>query len=214
MLDFNQAEYFKKDITLNKKATVVDILGFEQEILYEDLVEQVLPAVDSLASSIAEEIIALNGTAPKAVMLVGGGSQTPEFAKRLAIKLKLPVNRVAIRGVDAIQLLSKNENLPIGPEFITPIGIAIAAKQNPVHYISVTINDRMIRLFEMKELTIADCLLAAGINIKKLYGRPGMASIVSYNGKQVTLPGSFGTAPKIVLNDHDASLEDTVENGG
>ncbi|WP_058307068.1 pilus assembly protein PilM [Gracilibacillus massiliensis] len=213
LLDFNQAEDFKKEITLHKKATVSDILGFEQEILYEELVEHVLPAVDTLASSIAEEIISLNGAPPKAVMLVGGGSQTPELAKRVAIKLKLPTNRVAIRGVDAIQLLSKDENLPIGPEFITPIGIAIAAKQNPVHYISVKVNDRVVRLFEMKELTIADCLLAAGINIKKLYGKPGMAAIVTYNGKQVTLPGSFGTAPKIILNEEEKSIDDKVKNG-
>ncbi|SHN04725.1 pilus assembly protein PilM [Gracilibacillus kekensis] len=213
LLDFNQAEDFKKEITVHKKAAVEDILGFEQEVAYEELVDNVLPAVESLASSIAEEIIVLNGSAPKAVMLVGGGSQTPELAKRLAIKLKLPTNRVAIRGVDAIQLLSKDENLPIGPEFITPIGIAIAAKQNPVHYISVKVNDRVVRLFEMKELTIADCLLAAGINIKKLYGKPGMAAIVTYNGKQVTLPGSFGSAPKIILNDEEKSIDDTVENG-
>ncbi|SFM09133.1 cell division protein FtsA [Gracilibacillus orientalis] len=213
LLDFNQAEDFKKEITLHKKATVSDILGFEQEVTYEELIEHISPPVDELARSISEEIIALNGKAPKAVMLVGGGSQTPELAKRLAIKLKLPTNRVAIRGVDAIQLLSKDDDLPIGPEFITPIGIAIAAKQNPVHYISVTLNEQVIRLFEMKDLIVADCLLAAGINIKKLYGKPGMAAMVEYNGKPITLPGEFGTAPKILLNDHESNVDDIVHNG-
>ncbi|WP_018933597.1 pilus assembly protein PilM [Gracilibacillus lacisalsi] len=213
LLDFNQAEDFKKEITLHKKAIVSDILGFEQEVNYEELIEHISPAVDTLASSISDEIIALNGKAPKAVMLVGGGSQTPELAKRLAIKLKLPANRVAIRGVDAIQLLSKDEGLPIGPEFITPIGIAIAAKQNPVHYISVIVNEQVIRLFEMKDLAVADCLLAAGINIKKLYGRPGMAAMVEYNGKPVTLPGGFGTTPKILLNGNESNVDDIVHNG-
>ncbi|QGH35354.1 cell division protein [Gracilibacillus salitolerans] len=213
LLDFNEAENFKKEITIHKTAAVSDILGFEQEVSYEELIEHISPAVDTLASSISEEIIGLNGKAPKAVMLVGGGSQTPELAKRLAIKLKLPTNRVAIRGVDAIQLLSKDEDLPIGPEFITPIGIAIAAKQNPVHYISVTVNEQVIRLFEMKDLTVADCLLAAGINIKKLYGKPGMAAMVEYNGKPVTLPGAFGTSPKILLNDNESNVDDIVHNG-
>ncbi|UOQ47114.1 pilus assembly protein PilM [Gracilibacillus caseinilyticus] len=213
LLDFNQAEDFKKEITLHKKATVSDILGFEQTIEYPDFIEQVAPAVDTLAGSIAEEITELNGTPPKAVMLVGGGSQTPELAKRLAIKLNLPANRVAIRGVDAIPFLSKQDNLPIGPEFITPIGIAIAAKQNPVHYISVTVNHRIIRLFEMKTLTVADCLLAAGINVKKLYGKPGMAAMVEYNDKAVTLPGTFGLAPTIQLNGENANVDDTIHNG-
>ncbi|KAB8138336.1 cell division protein [Gracilibacillus oryzae] len=213
LLDFNQAEQFKKDITLNKKATVQDILGFEQEVTYEEVIETVLPSVDNLASAIAEEIYLLNGHAPKAVMLVGGGSQTPELAKRLAIKLKLPVNRVAIRGVDAIQLLEPNAAIPVGPEFITPIGIAIAAKQNPVHYISVTVNERMVRLFEMKQLTMADALLAAGIKIQKLYGRPGMAYIVTFNNKSVTIPGSFGTAPDILINGEKASVDSVIKNG-
>lgn len=213
LLDFNQAEDFKKEITIHKKATVSDILGFEQEVSYEELIEHISPAVENLANSISAEIIALNGKAPKAIMLVGGGSQTPELAKRLALKLKLPINRVAIRGVDAIPLLAKDEDLPIGPEFITPIGIAIAAKQNPVHYISVTVNEQVVRLFEMKDLTVADCLLAAGVNIKKLYGKPGMAALIEYNGKQVTLPGQFGSSPTILLNDKESHVDDTVHNG-
>ncbi|SER94967.1 cell division protein FtsA [Gracilibacillus ureilyticus] len=213
LLDFNLAEKFKKEITLNKTAMVEDILGFEQEVTYEELVEAVLPSVDNLASAIAEEIMLLNGKTPKAVMLVGGGSQTPELAKRLAVKLKLPVNRVAIRGVEAIQLLQPNTDMPVGPEFITPIGIAIAAKQNPVHYISVTVNDRLVRLFEMKQLTIADALLAAGVNIQKLYGRPGMAYIVTYNGKDVTIPGSFGKTPAILINGEKATVDSSIQNG-
>ncbi|MFC4388192.1 cell division FtsA domain-containing protein [Gracilibacillus marinus] len=213
LLDFNQAEQFKKDITTNNVAMIEDILGFEQEVTYRELVDIVLPSVDELAQAIADQLITLNGKPPKAVMLVGGGSQTPELSKRLAHKLKLPENRVAIRGVDAIQLLEKNEQLPIGPEFITPIGIAIAAKQNPVHYISVTVNERMIRLFEMKQLTMADVLLAAGLNIQKLYGKPGIAYIIQYNGKQLTLPGSFGTAPEIFINGQKASVDTMIQNG-
>ncbi|WP_163539216.1 cell division protein FtsA [Gracilibacillus sp. YIM 98692] len=213
LLDFNQAEELKKEITTNYKATVTDILGFEQEVPYDELVCQIKPTIDELATAIAEEIIELNGLAPKAVMLVGGGSQTPELTKRLALKLHLPFNRVAIRGVDAIQGLIKQEGLPIGPEYITPIGIAIAAKQNPVHYLSVIVNGRVLRLFEMKQLTVGDSLLAAGIEVQKLYGRPGMAYMIHFNGQQVTLPGSFGTAPNITLNDEPVTIDSVVKDG-
>ena len=83
-------------------------------------------------------------------MLVVGGNLTPMLTHVLAEKLELPVNRVATRGTDAIKNLQTAIDVPQGPEFITPIGIAIAAKQNPVHYISVTVNDRAVRLFDMK----------------------------------------------------------------
>src|SRR5690625_6639954 len=70
-------------------------------------------------------------------MLVGGGSLTPELTNVLAGKLKLPSNRVAIRDITAINQLNKDSDLPMGPDFVTPIGIAIAAKQNPIHYTNV-----------------------------------------------------------------------------
>lgn len=213
LLDFNKAEEVKREITLHNKATVEDILGFEQIITHENVVEAILPAIDSLASSIANEILELNGKAPQAVMLVGGGSQTPELAQRVALKLNLSPNRVAIRGVDAIPALNKKDNIPLGPEFITPIGIGMTARQNPVHYVSIEVNGRPIRLFEMKQLTMADGLLAAGIDIKKYYGRPGAAYFVTYNGKSITLPGSYGNPPVIKLNDQEATLEDKIKDG-
>ena len=213
ILDFNKAEEVKRDITNDKIATVEDILGFEQEVSYEELVDAILPAIDTLASSIANEIIELNGKSPQAVMLVGGGSQTPELAKRVALKLNLPQNRVAIRGVEAISSLSNKENIPLGPEFITPIGIGMTARQNPIHYVSIHVNNRPVRLFEMKNLTMADGLIAAGIDIKKYYGRPGPAYFVTYNGKSVPLPGSLGTPPIIMLNRKEANLEQNIKNG-
>lgn len=47
-------------------------------------------------------------------MLVGGGSLTPELAKRLAHSLGLPDNRVAIRGIDAINQIEMTEHIKKG----------------------------------------------------------------------------------------------------
>ncbi|MEN2769175.1 cell division protein FtsA [Ornithinibacillus xuwenensis] len=213
LLDFPMAEETKRLIVNEGEATVSDILGFESTITYGNLVLEIEDSIDKLASSIAEEILQLNGASPKAVMLVGGGSQTPEFTTKLANKLQLPANRVAIRGIDAIQSLEKTDNLPTGPDFVTPIGIAIAAKQNPIHYISITVNENVIRMFEMKELTIGDSLVQAGIEVNKLYGKPGMASIITFNGKQITMPGEFGNPPSILLNEQPATVDNIVHNG-
>lgn len=213
LLDFPMAEQTKKNIIKNGQDSVQDILGFETTITYETLVKDINQSLEKLADSISTEILELNSKSPKAVMLVGGGSLTPNITTTLASKLQLPENRVATRGIDAIQNLVKTETLPSGPDFVTPIGIAIAAKQNPVHYITVTINEHTIRMFEMKQLTIGDCLVQAGLDIKKLYGKPGIASIVTVNGKEITLPGGYGKPPVIILNGHETQVDDVIHNG-
>ncbi|WP_249872031.1 cell division protein FtsA [Oceanobacillus saliphilus] len=213
LLDFPQAEETKRRIVNDGEETVADILGFESVITYDTLVQDISDHVNKLAAAIADEIMQLNAKPPRAVMLVGGGSLTPNLTKSLAHKLDLPENRVAVRGSDAIQNLIKNELIPQGPDFVTPIGIAIAAKQNPVHYVSVRVNEQMVRLFEMKQLTVGDCLIQAGTDLNKLYGKPGMAVIVKVNDQDITLPGSFGEAPVIYVNNKKAHLENLVHSG-
>jgi cell division ATPase FtsA len=214
LLDFPQAEHAKRDMLTKEEVTFTDILGFEQSLTHEKIVEHISPSIEKLAKAIAVEIKKQNNQqSPKAVMLVGGGSLTPTLPKRIADFLGLPVNRVAIRGVDAIQQLHATD-LPVkGPEFITPIGIAVAAKQKPIEYVSVTVNDLPVRLFDVKKLTIGDSLLAGGISINKLVGKPGLALMAEVNGKSITLPGSFGSAPRIYKNGQPAQSSDPIRNG-
>lgn len=213
LLDFNEAERVKRDLTEHGEATLTDILGFEETVTLDELAKSITPAIEQLAQQIADQIISLNNRSPKAVMLVGGGSLTPRLTHVIARKLNLPDNRVATRGVDAIQNLETLVDIPPGPTFITPIGIGIAAKQNPVHYISVTVNDRAVRLFDMKQLTVGDCLLAAGINIDKMYGRPGMAYMVTFNDRNITLPGTYGQPPQVHLNDKAIDVDHPIKHG-
>ncbi|MFC0416040.1 cell division protein FtsA [Cytobacillus solani] len=214
LLDFPFAEEAKRELYKNDTITVTDILGFETEVRKEDLVSQISPVLDRLASSICNEIFELNNNKPpKAVMLVGGGSLTPELPKRVAEKLNLPENRVAIRGIDAIRSLTIADHIAQGPELVTPIGIAIAAHHSPVQYKTVYVNEQPVRLFEVKKLTVGDCLLAAGIKMNKLYGKPGLALIVTLNGQNITIPGGHGDAPVILLNGQVSSLDSEIENG-
>lgn len=213
LLDFPAAEQTKRNIVTNGEDIVYDILGFETTITYEALVQEITDNVQKLAHSLATEIIRLNKQAPKAVMLIGGGSLTPEITKVLANKLQLPENRVAVRGIEAIQNLNKDEKLPSGPDFITPIGIAIAAQENPIHYVSIQVNHKIIRMFEMKKLTIGDCLIQAGIDIHKFYGAPGLASMITIDGKKITLPGDYGKPPTILLNNRPESVDCIIHSG-
>ncbi|BAM47034.1 hypothetical protein AXY_09020 [Amphibacillus xylanus NBRC 15112] len=213
LLDFNEAERVKRDITTHGSTNMTDILGFEQTVSLDQLAKDIEPAINSLAKCISDEILLLNNQPPMAIMLVGGGSLTPRLEQAISTYLNLPPNRIATRGIDAIKNFEALVEIPSGPLFITPIGIGIAAKQNPVHYISVTVNDRAVRLFDMNQLTVGDCLLAAGIEIDKMYGRPGMAYMIKFNGHTVTLPGTYGKPPQLELNGESISVDHPIKHG-
>ena len=214
LLDFPEAEKVKRHLTTEEAVTFSDILGFEQTFTVQQLTEQIKPYIEKLANGITKEVLKQNNNkSPKAVMLVGGGSLTPLLPHYVAKHLHLPENRVAIRGLDAIQMLDTSNLLQRGPELVTPIGIAIAAKEKPIHYVSVTVNGLAIRLFDVKQLTIGDALLAAGIDIKKLYGKPGLAHMVEFNGNMLTFPGELGQAPLIIKNEQQSTIQSPIQNG-
>ena len=214
LLDFPLAEKAKRDVHSKELINITDILGFDAEITKEDFVRAISDSLDQLAEAICKEILLLNNQkAPKAVMLVGGGSLTPDLPLRISKKLQLPENRVAVRGIEAISGLTVAEHIQKGPELVTPIGIAVAAKNAPVQYASVYVNGQPVRLFEIQKLTIGDCLLAAGIKMNQLYGKPGLAKLVSLNGKVITIPGKLGDPPSIFKNGKISSLDENVENG-
>ncbi|PFA69664.1 cell division protein [Bacillus sp. AFS015802] len=213
LLDFPLAEKAKRELQSSGEITVTDILGFETIFPSLEVVEKIAPAVNRLAGEISKEILRLNnGKPPQAVMLVGGGSLTPGLPVQLASSLQLPPNRVAVRGVDAIQNVTLSEEVTKGPELVTPIGIAIAAKQAPVQYVTAYVNDQPVRLFEVKDLTIGDCILAAGLKVSKWHGTPGNGFFVSVNGQDITLPGGHGQPPLIEKNGQPCELDETIQN--
>ena len=213
LLDFPLAEQAKRQLHSSGEITVTDILGFETSVATQEVVGKILPAVDRLSREISKEILRLNnGKPPQAVMLVGGGSLTPELPMRLASSLELPHNRVAVRGVDAIQNVTLSDEVTKGPELVTPIGIAIAAKQAPVQYVTAHVNDQPVRLFEVKDLTVGDCILAAGLKLTKWHGTPGKGYFVNVNGQDITLPGGHGEPPLIEKNGQHSALDETIQN--
>lgn len=96
--------------------------------------------------------------------------------------------------------------LPTGPTFVTPIGIAISATENPLRYTTVYVNQRMIFMFKSKELTVGDCLIQAGIDINTFYGKIGLSYIVTANDTQITLRGTHGKPPKISVHGELATV--------
>ncbi|AWE08361.1 cell division protein [Lysinibacillus sp. 2017] len=214
LLDFPVAEMAKRQMHKNDKILIQDILGFDQYYPREEVLQAIYPAIENLAKSIGEEILRLNNqVAPKAIMLVGGGSLTPNLTNELCKILNLPSNRVAVRDLDAIPNLTRAENIEATPELVTPIGIAIAAQKAPIHYMSITVNDQVVRLFELKEMTVGDAFLAANIRAKQLYGKPGHGLSITVNGQSVFVPGEHGEPARILLNGEEASTKSQIKGG-
>jgi cell division ATPase FtsA len=214
LLDFPLAEQAKRSLSSGSDIVVTDILGFEQLVPSNEVISIIRPAIERLAQSISNEIKRLNGgQSPKAVMVVGGGSLTPTLMKELSTCLELPENRVAIRGLDALTNVTLATDIPSSPELVTPIGIAIAARRAPIHYMSVTVNDKTIRLFELKEMTVSDALLAANVKARQLYGRPGLGMSISVNDHDIIIPGEHGTPSIVRVNGQIASTKDRIADG-
>lgn len=214
LLDFPIAEQAKRSLSSDNDIVMRDILGFEQIVQSSEVISIIRPAIKRLAQSISNEIKRLNHRhSPQAVMVVGGGSLTPTLTKELSTCLDLPENRVAIRGLDALTNVTFATGIPSSPELVTPIGIAIAARRAPIHYISVTVNDKTIRLFELKDMTVSDALLAANVKARQLYGMPGLGMSISINGHDKIIPGEHGTPSTVRVNGHIASMKDRIVDG-
>ncbi|WP_091581671.1 hypothetical protein [Alteribacillus bidgolensis] len=136
---------------------------------------------------------------------------TPEIVQHFSEALGLPENRVAVKGIDAIKNLFYHQTKP-GPELVTPVGIAIAAKEHPVEYIPVKVNEKSLRLFDVKTLSIGDAILTSGLSIPKLHGKPGAATVVTLNNQLVTVPGTRGEPLVLLKNGKAADFNDSISS--
>lgn len=217
LLDFPVAEELKRKLSKEEYVEFEDILQFQHRLPSVEVIKTIQPAIQHLAEQICQEVIRLNGKAPQAVMLIGGGALTATLHHWVAELLGLPQNRVGIRGLGQNQQVMIDESLQTSdidlksPEFVTPIGIALAAEHHPVRYLTVKVNQRPVRLFDLRKLTIADALLASGINIKKLHGKPGLGLSIKLNGQLKFFPGTHGEAPRITANGNKVSLHTPLE---
>ncbi|GAA4717225.1 cell division protein FtsA [Brevibacillus fulvus] len=212
LLDFPMAEQVKRSLNGNETVTFQDILGIDHTLPSAEIVAAIDGEINKLAQKIAEKILELNGRAPQAVMLIGGGSLTPKLTEKVAGMLELPAARVAVRGADAIQQFVESHPLINGPEFVTPVGIAVAARRHPLKYITVTVNELQLRIFDLRKMNVGDALIAAGLDIRRLHGRPGLAMTVTMNGRMRIIPGEHGTAASITKNGEPVGLDAPIDN--
>jgi cell division protein FtsA len=214
LVDFNTAERIKKECSVKNTVSYTDVLGLDNEVPSEEIVRLITPSVNKLCDDIATKVTELNGgKAPNAVFLVGGGAHTPCLKDILAQKLNLSSQRIAIKGREAVAECICEDN-SLGSIGVTVLGIAlISIMRLGQDFIDVTLNGKIISMFNSHKHTISDVMVQAGINPKVLIGKNGKNIKFTLNGAKRIAFGSLGTNAKITLNGQNANVDTEVREG-
>lgn len=213
LVNFETAESMKVSLGNAESIVYHDILGFEYTVPTREVLQAIEPAVEMLAQIISDRIISVNDGFPNAVFLVGGGSKIPTIASKIAQRLELDANKVALAGKSfSGRILNENSGAD-GPEFATPVGIALTAADNASKESTcVTINGQKIRLYTPEVSRVMDVLLIAGFRYGDLMGRSGESLTFTLNGVRKVVRGGHYTSATITVNGKTASLVTPVEN--
>lgn len=215
LLDFNMAEYVKTKALENETIRYEDIMGISHSIEPSEVVKIVENVIEDMTTDIAEKIKELNAEkSVSAVFVVGGGGKIPTFTDKLAEKLSILSERVALRGKEVLKDIDYQiENPIIDSMFVTPIGICLNFFDQKNNFIFVNFNGKRIKLYDNGHLTVADAAMQAEFPNEGLFPRRGKELHYTLNGKPYMIRGKLGEAAVVRLNDQDVSLNSPIQAG-
>lgn len=212
LVDFNTAETIKMISPKKKSLTYKDILGISHKVTPKEVYGLVKNVVDGITKSVAEKIIELNGgKTVSAVFVVGGGGKLPGFTASLAKHLKLPEERVALRGEEVMQDVHLHgTDMKKDPLFVTPIGICLNYYDQKNNFIFVLVNQERIKLYNNDHLTVFDAARQLGLKNETIFPKRGADLNYTVDGKERFLRGHQGEAAVITVNDHETSINSPI----
>lgn len=214
LTNFATAERIKLMLNGEEKIEFKDILGNQIELTSDEAFDAVKEPVNALAEAISQRILLINGSAPAAVFLVGGGSQIRDLCKIVAEKLGMPANRVAIGVVNTDNNLSLFSETLYSPTFVTPIGIGIVSSlYRGCDFFAISVNGRRIMLFNHQTLKVIDALMFSGIKPSSLIGLTPPNLIYTLNGVKKTIKGSPSMPGELLVNGSPATIETEIKQG-
>ncbi|MFH1777657.1 MAG: cell division protein FtsA [Candidatus Omnitrophota bacterium] len=215
LMDFNTGEKIKRELLQKAKLSFVNILGQINEIDTALAVEALRPRIRELAYSLANVIMELNFTLPQAVICVGGGALTPLFREELSQALNIDYSRIGIKAIETLPAIENITTRLKAPDMVTPLGIIMMTHfSSGLKFINVTVNNRRLHLLDINQrFDLLSVLLASGADMKKLYGRPGLALTFEENNRLRTIKGKMGKPATIKLNGKKADLSSLVQEG-
>ncbi len=214
LIDFQTAEGIKRSLREGEGVTYTDIMGLENEVTYEELMEVISEPVDKLASAIAEQVVSVNGAPPSALFLAGGGSKLYGLKEKVAEKLNMDEKRVAVAGNNFAKSAYSDSVKLDDPEYATPLGIAVSAGMGLLNdsYV-VLLNGQPAKLFRSGILTLRDILLMNGYTYADMLGRTGKSLTLTMDGRHIVLRGEPAVPAVLTVNGEEAVLSAVVHAG-
>jgi len=215
LVDFDTAEKIKRASDGTDIIEYEDIIGLPQSIEPSAVLEMLDSHLDEMTLAVAEEIKKLNGDkAVSAVFVVGGGGTVKGYTEKLAEKLGIVKERVAIRGKEVMQAIHfDNDNAIKDSLMVTPIGICLSYYTQSNNFIFVEFNGDRLKLYDNGNLTVSDVAMQMSFSNEDLFPKRGKALTFTLNDKTKMLRGTQGDSCVITINDMSADLHSKISSG-
>ncbi len=214
LVEFNTAEEIKLQACTKKKSiSYLDIMGIKQKTTPAEVNAELKGKVEEMTKLIADRIIEVNGgKSVSACFVVGGGGKITGFTESLAKYLKLPKERVALRGEEVLSFVeSVNGDFKPDPLYVTPIGICLNYYEKKNNFVYASLNGDSVKLYDNNKLTVIDVAIAAGYPNENLFPKRGKALEFTLNGQARLVRGELGEAAVITVNGKPASVNSPIE---
>ncbi|MCI8808567.1 MAG: pilus assembly protein PilM [Oscillibacter sp.] len=214
LVDFKTAEDIKRCLRPGEDVEYTDILGLQNTVCYEDVCKAIEEPAKRLAEAIAAQVVDLNGAAPSALFLAGGGSKLDHLRERVAECLKMDVRRVAVAGSNYSKSAFADDLNLDNPEYATPLGIAVSAGLGLLNdsYV-VTLNGESAKLFRSGILTLRDILLMNGYSYADMLGKSGKSLNITVDGRRMVLRGEPAVPAILTVNEVEAAINTVIHAG-
>lgn len=215
LVEFEMAEQIKRKCRTQEIIEYEDIMGLPQTITAGEVLELLDPGIERMTQMVSDTIKELNGDKPvSAVFVVGGGGMVPGYTEKLAEKLGIVKERVAIRGQEVMQtIVFELENARKDAMMVTPIGICLSYYVQSNNFIFVEFNGERVKLYDNGKLSVTDAAMQMQFPNDQLFPRRGEALLFMVNGKKRMVRGEQGEAAVIRVNGDEADMYTQVHNG-
>jgi len=214
LVDFSTAENIKARLDIEEEIAFKDILGMDYMVSRDEIFQCIQGTSGILCKEIANKVLEINGTAPSALFLAGGGSKLAGLKEGLTAALGMAPGRVAIAG-NYFNTNAFSEEYDLNnPEYATPLGIAVSSGLNMINdSFRVILNNKPAKLFRSGSFTALNLLMMNGYNFRDLLGRAGQNLGVIVNGARKIFYGSASEPATLLINQREGKLSDIIHAG-
>ncbi|WP_051207621.1 cell division protein FtsA [Butyrivibrio sp. AE3006] len=214
LVDFNTADQIKIDASHMEQVKYIDIMGLEKTISSKEIAKMIKPLVEKMSKMVTQQIKQLNGNKPvSAVFVVGGGGCVPGYTKALAKEMKIPEERVALRGEEVmknIKFLEENSEVERDSLMVTPLGICVSFYEQSNNFVFVSFNGQQTKIYDNGKLAIVDAAMQADFPNEDLFPKRGEELRFSVNGQERMVRGEPGESAVITLNGSPADIHTKI----